>query len=407
MRMASGALPFGHRVESMLDKLQLVSDTALSALGLEEFLQELLARVCDLLQSDTSAVLLLQEGTNLLVATAAHGVEEEVRQGVRVPVGRGFAGSIAAQREPVLLDRVDATTVANPILWEKGIQVMLGVPLLAGPRLLGVLHVGRLERNPFTEADARLLQVVAERVSGATQAAHLAAEKSAAALLERSLMPGRMPLLSELEFATRYMTPEDRTVGGDWFDGFVSPSGQLWITVGDIAGRGLAAAAIMGRTRSALRSYALLDLNPSEVLNLTSRKISHFEPDIFATTLCAVSDPPYREFRMASAGHPPPIYSSPSEGTRIVDLTPGPPLGSPAHAETPISVVTLEDGAVLFCYTDGLIERRGEDLTEGLSRLRELVEPVDPEVLCLRVIHGVFGLDSPPDDVAMVALRRN
>lgn len=333
---------------NLLDKLEAVSDTALSTLGVEEFLQELLSRVCDLLQSDTSAVLLLEERSDQLVATAAHGVEEEVRQGVRVPVGRGFAGSIAAQREPVLLDKVDATTVANPILWEKGIRVMLGVPLLAGQRLLGVLHVGRLENRPFTDADARLLQVVAERVSGATQAAQLAAEKSAASLLEKSLMPGRMPSLAGLEFATRYMTPEDRTVGGDWFDGFVSPSGQLWIAVGDIAGRGLSAAAIMGRTRSALRSYALLDLDPAEVLDLTSRKISHFEPEILATAMCAVSDPPYREFRIATAGHPPPILTSPSDGTQVLELPVGAPLGSPRAAST--ESVSRNPKTARYCF---------------------------------------------------------
>lgn len=390
----------------LLDKLEAVSDTALSTLGFEEFLQELLSRVCDLVQSDTAAVLLLEEQSGQLVATAAHGIEEEVRQGVRVPVGRGFAGSIAAQREPVLLDRVDSTTVANPILWEKGIRVMLGVPLLCGPLLLGVLHVGRLQNRPFTPADASLLQVVAERVSGATQAAQFAAEKSAASLLEKSLMPGTMPSLEGLEFATRYMTPEDRTVGGDWFDGFVSPSGQLWIVVGDIAGRGLPAAAIMGRTRSALRSYALLDLDPGEVLDLTSRKISHFEPEILATAMCAVSDPPFREFRIATAGHPPPVLAAASSGARVLDLPAGAPLGSPRSEDTKTVARSLDDGDVLLFYTDGLIERRGEDLTVGLRRLQELVEADHPELVCQRVIYGVFGLDSPPDDVAMVAVRR-
>ncbi|HVA76128.1 MAG TPA: GAF domain-containing SpoIIE family protein phosphatase [Acidimicrobiales bacterium] len=399
-------LPTERGVAGPLEKLQVLTDNTLSVLGMEEFLEQLLSRVCDILRADTSAVLLLDEGTGQLVATAAHGIEEEVRQGVRIPVGRGFAGSIAAQREPVLLDRVDSTTVANPILWEKGIRVMLGVPLLAGPRLLGVLHVGRLQDLPFTPSEAQLLQVVADRVSGATQALQLAAEKSAASLLEKSLLPGRMPPLPGLEFATRYMTPEDRTVGGDWFDGFVSPSGQLWIVVGDIAGRGLPAAVIMGRTRSALRAYALLDLEPGEVLALTSRKISYFEPEILATAVCAVSDPPYREFRIASSGHPPPVLASPSTGTQLLDLPVGVPLGSPSEAEAQCATFTLEDGALLLFYTDGLIERRGEHLSEGLRRLQELVEPVHPEVLCLRVIHGMFGLDSPPDDVAMVALRR-
>ena len=405
--MESGILPPEREVAGLLEKLQVLNDTTLSVLGVEDLLQELLSRVCGILEADTSAVLLLEEGSNQLVATAAHGLEEEVRQGVRIPVGKGFAGSIAAQREPVLLDRIDSTTVANPILWEKGIQVMLGVPLLAGARLMGVLHVGRLENRPFGETDAHLLQIVAQRVSGATQALQLAAEKSAASLLEKSLLPGRMPSLPGLEFATRYMTPEDRTVGGDWFDGFVSPSGQLWLVVGDIAGRGLPAAVIMGRTRSALRSYALLDLDPGEVLELTSRKISYFEPEILATAVCAVADPPFREFRFASSGHPPPVLASPSSGARILDLPVGAPLGSPRTTQTESATVTLDEGAVLLSYTDGLIEKRGHDISEGLEHLRDLVEPVHPEELCFRVILGMFGLDSPPDDVAMVAVRRN
>src|SRR4029077_12295293 len=103
---------------------------------------ELLARVQDILAADTAAVLLVDESRRYLVARAARGIEEEVRQGVRVPFGTGFAGQIASTLEPRRLDRVDATTVTNPILWEKGIRVMLGVPLLSGGRVLGVLHVG-------------------------------------------------------------------------------------------------------------------------------------------------------------------------------------------------------------------------------------------------------------------------
>jgi sigma-B regulation protein RsbU (phosphoserine phosphatase) len=404
--VSSRLVPSRPGVADLLGNLQALTDSDLSRLGMEDLLQELLTRVREILRADTAAVLLLEEGTDYLLATAAAGIEEEVRQGVRVPLGKGFAGTIAAQREPVLLDRVDSTTVTNRILWEKGIRVMLGVPLLAGGRVMGVLHVGRLERRPFTPSDTQLLQIVAERVSGSIQTVRLGVERAAAALLERSLLPGVMPQLPGVEFATRYMTPEDRTVGGDWFDGFVSPSGQLWVVVGDVAGRGLGAAVIMGRIRSASRSYALLDLTPEEVLDLTSAKIGHFEPDVLATAVCAVSDPPYREFRIASAGHPPPVVARPGGRTQILDVPAGAPLGTAPIAKTQSVAITLNDGAVLLLYTDGLIERRDEDLGVGLERLRSLVEPEHPEVVCLSVIQGMFGLSSPPDDVAMVALRR-
>ena len=166
---------------------------------MESLLIELLERVRFILGADTAAVLLLDRDSGDLVARAACGIEEEVRQGVRVPVGVGFAGRVAYLKEPVLLDRVDATTVSNPILWEKGIRVMLGVPLLVGDDVIGVLHVGRLETHPFDAADTELLQVVAERVAGAVQARQLAVERAATVLLERSLLPGRLPQCPGLE----------------------------------------------------------------------------------------------------------------------------------------------------------------------------------------------------------------
>ena len=131
--------------EKNLASLQALTDSALTTLDVDELLDELLSRVQESLDADTAAVLLVAKGDAELVATAARGLEEEVREGFRVPIGTGFAGRIAARRGPIRLDRVDTTTVTNPILWEKGVQVMLGVPLLAADELLGVLHVGRLE----------------------------------------------------------------------------------------------------------------------------------------------------------------------------------------------------------------------------------------------------------------------
>src|SRR5690349_24307872 len=119
-------------------------------MDIDELLSEVLERLRGILDADTAAVLLHEVGTNDLVARAARGVEEEVRQGVRVPIGIGFAGRIAASRDAIRLDHVDATTVTNPILWETGIKVMLGVPLLAGDDLVGVLHVGRFEQRAFS-----------------------------------------------------------------------------------------------------------------------------------------------------------------------------------------------------------------------------------------------------------------
>ena len=299
-------------VVERLANLQALTDSALTQLDADDLLVELLARVREILDVDTAAVLILDEQSGELVATAACGIEDEVRQGVRVPLGTGFAGRIAATKDAVALERVDSTTVANPILWEKGIKVMLGLPLLRDDRVIGVMHVGRLENRPFNEEDTALLQIVADRVAGAIQTQQLAIERATTLLLERSLLPGKLPSCSGLSFATRFVAAEGRTVGGDWFDLFTLPSGQLWIVVGDVAGHGLQAAVVMGRIRSALRAYTLLDAPaPERVLDLVDRKVNHFEIGTIATVACAVFDPPYDTMTLAVAGHPPPVVAVP------------------------------------------------------------------------------------------------
>jgi signal transduction histidine kinase len=154
-------------------RLQLLTDAALSSLELEELLVTLLDRVRTVLEVDTCAVLLLDEGRGELVATAAVGIEEEVEQGVRIPLGRGFAGRVAAGRRPVILDDVDHADVLNPILREKGIKSLLGVPLLVRDGVMGVLHVGSLSPRRFSEQETELLQLAADRAAVGIEHARL------------------------------------------------------------------------------------------------------------------------------------------------------------------------------------------------------------------------------------------
>jgi len=156
-----------------LARLQALTDAALAHLQLDELLGSLLERTRELLSVDTCAVLLLDEATNELVARAAVGIEEEVERGVRIPVGRGFAGRVAAERRAVILDDVDHAHVLNPILHEKGIKSMLGVPLVAGGKVIGVLHVGVLRHRTFTDEDVDLLQLAGDRAAIAIEHARL------------------------------------------------------------------------------------------------------------------------------------------------------------------------------------------------------------------------------------------
>ena len=156
-----------------LQRLQALTDAALSSLQLDELLATLLERTRAALEVDTCAVLLLDRDTNELVARAAVGIEEEVEQGVRIPMGRGFAGRVAADRRPVIIDDLDQADVLNPILREKGIKSLLGVPMLAAGEVIGVLHVGSLTPRTFTEAEAELLRLAAERAAIGVEHARL------------------------------------------------------------------------------------------------------------------------------------------------------------------------------------------------------------------------------------------
>jgi GAF domain-containing protein len=166
-------------------RLQSVTDAALAHLRLDELLGALLERTREILEVDTCAILLLDEATNELVARAALGIEEEVEQGVRVPVGGGFAGRIAAEKRPVILDDVDHAHVLNPILREKGIKSMLGVPLVVEAEVRGVLHVGSLRPRAFHSDEVELLQLVADRAALAIEHARLfEAERAARERIE-------------------------------------------------------------------------------------------------------------------------------------------------------------------------------------------------------------------------------
>jgi signal transduction histidine kinase len=168
-----------------IEELQQLTDAALAHLELEELLDELLVRIRSILGADTAAILMLDEETNELVARAAKGIEEEVEAGVRIPVGRGFAGRVAAERRPIVLPDVDHADVLNPILREKGIKTLLGVPLLIEGNPIGVLHVGTLTPHVFTPADVDVLQLVADRAALAIEHARaFEAERAARRRLE-------------------------------------------------------------------------------------------------------------------------------------------------------------------------------------------------------------------------------
>ena len=393
-------------VEARLRDFQSITDAALSRLDDRDLLAELLDRTREVLQADTAAVLLLDFASGQLIATAAAGLEEEVSQGVRIPVGRGFAGRIAAEHKPVVLDRVDHTTVLNPILWAKGIQSMMGVPMVAGGRVTGVLHVGSLTPRRFTRDDVELLQLAADRAAAAVQSMTAQSDRVAVAALQRSLVPSALPAVAGMEMAARYI-PGSGAVGGDWYDVFILPAGHVCVTVGDVAGSGLNAAVIMGRMRSALRAYALETADPAEVLGRLDRKMQHFEPDALATVLYAVIEPGLDQMHVALAGHFPPVIARPGQPAELADVQTGALIGVVPRAQRPVTTVAIPRGTLLCFFTDGLVERPGEVIDEGLDRLCRAMTAQPPEVACAAVMGALVGSQPARDDIAMLMIRRH
>jgi sigma-B regulation protein RsbU (phosphoserine phosphatase) len=399
-----------------LRDIESVMDAALSRLDEQSLLDRLVERVKNVLQVDTAAVLLLDEPAGQLVATAASGIEEEVRQGVRIPLGAGFAGRVAASREPVILTTVDHTTVRNPLLVDRGIKSLLGVPLLVGGNVIGVLHVGSLSGRPFGQQDAELLQLAADRAALALHSLMAQDNELAAIALQRSLLPTALPAVRGADLAARYIAGAG-TVGGDWYDVFILPDGRLGVVVGDVAGSGLAAAVIMGRMRSALRAYVLETADPATALRMLDRKMQYFEPDAMATVLYGLYTPGTGELAMSSAGHLPPVLATPDGRAGPLPLMPDPPIGAADDPPRRFATSLVPPGALLCFFTDGLVERRGQVIDQGMSQLAAALGrriAADPSVAtelaaedaCTEVMRALVGNTPTPDDVAVLMLSR-
>jgi anti-sigma regulatory factor (Ser/Thr protein kinase)/putative methionine-R-sulfoxide reductase with GAF domain len=385
-----------------------LSDPALSELGLNELLDELLDRVREALSVDTAAILLLDAEADELVARAARGIEEEVEQGVRVPLGVGFAGRIAAGRIPIFMPEVGEADIHNPILLDKGIRSMLGVPMIVESEIIGVLHVGSLTPRVFDQRDLAVLQLAAARAAPGIERARLFSalehEHRMAMLLQRSLLPRALPEAFGLKIAARYLPARDE-VGGDWYDVIELPRGLIGLAIGDVVGHGVRAAALMGQLRTALHAYAQEGHGPSLTLELVDRFVQSMGEYAMATATYAVFDPESARLRIATAGHPPPIIVS-DRDARVLDITPGAPLGGFPYGTCPEQEFALDTGELFVLYTDGLVERRGIALTETIEQLASaLVRARSPEAACQISVKAMVPAEGLADDVAIVAMQ--
>jgi serine phosphatase RsbU (regulator of sigma subunit)/anti-sigma regulatory factor (Ser/Thr protein kinase) len=392
-----------------LEDVQRVTESALAYLDLDDLLRELLDRVTDILDADTAAVLLVEEGGRTLVARAAKGLEEVVERGFRLPVGRGFAGRVAFTREPVVVADLDESTIqpVNPLFREKGVRSLLGVPLVVEAEVIGVLHVGSLTKREFEQTDIELLQLVADRVALSIERSRLMVQGQIAATLQRSLLPRKLPQVTGLRMAARYLPAADQSaVGGDWYDVIELNNSCVGFVIGDVAGHGMAAATFMGQLRSAIRAYALDTDGPAEVIT----KLAEFSDRMhsrMATVIYATLNLNTWEVRIARAGHPYPVLIRAEGEAELVSNGGGPPIGTVGGHVYDEQSLTLSAGETLVLYTDGLIERRGQRLSDGEAALLEVAAtaPDEPELKCQAITTRLTEDAAIADDIAILAVQ--
>jgi GAF domain-containing protein/anti-sigma regulatory factor (Ser/Thr protein kinase) len=393
-----------------LRRMESISRVAFRHLSIDDdVLEQLLVRVRDVLGTDTAAVLEMDDEEQTLVARAAKGLEEEVERGVRVPVGRGFAGLVADHRAPIRLTDASALDLVSPLLREKGIVSLLGVPLVAEDRVLGVLHVGSSEPREFTDDDVALLELAAERLAIALDHSRLyEREHEVAETLQRSLLPETLPEVHGAALAAAYVAGgSDVEVGGDWYDVIPLAGGSVGLAMGDVVSRGVRAASVMGELRNALRAYALDGHPPAVVVERLHRMLRALERREMATLVYIVLDAQTLSYTLASAGHPPPLVLSVDGEVDVIEEGRGPPLGAVAEAVYDETDGELRPGSTLLLYTDGLVERRDMWIDEGIELLVNEVRGAagsTPEELVERLVTALVPEGGGSDDVAVLAV---
>jgi len=385
--------------------LQVLLDTALAHTRLEPMLAALVPRVCEVVTAEAATILLVDEAGQLVVRAST--AMQEGEHPVRIAPGEGISGKVAQSGEPMILRDAKPGQAVDPAT--RDMRSVISVPLTAGEAVTGVIQVGVPEPDRFTEDDILLLRLAADRVALAIDHVRVyEREHRIAETLQRSLLPERLPTLPGQEVAARYLAAaSEAEVGGDWYDVIPIDSSRVGLVMGDVAGKGLAAASMVGRLRSALRAYALEGHDPQTVVDRLNHLVwSELEDSQMATLVFMVVDQGEGTVSWVNAGHLPPLVLEDGrprflEGPRSV------PLGVMPYAQYEAGSMELASGATIVLYTDGLIERPGELLDDGLERLAEAAShpPGGSERLCDELLARLVPGGAAADDVAILVLH--
>jgi anti-anti-sigma factor len=366
----------------------------------------------------TVGVFEVEPSGTALVPLALAGIDDSAAgRFATVPLSAPMVAAEALREQrPLWADDIGAPewTDSRPgtaeLLGDLGIRGVVGVPLIAGGRSVGAIGVGFAAPLREVTIERPTLLALAEQCAQALDRARLyRAEHQVAETLQRSLLPQRLPQLPRLALDARYLPGADGVqAGGDWYDVIELDEHRVAIAVGDVVGQGARAASVMGQLRSALAAALLQGHGPAAALELLDRFATRVPGARASTAACVTLDWTAGEITWARAGHPPPLLVGP-DGVRPLDGDGhGPVLGLDDRAPYREGTAQVEAGASLVLYTDGLVERRGEIVDDGLGRLVDAVQRHSgsaPDALVPALLAELIGPERAADDVALIAAR--
>jgi hypothetical protein len=377
----------------------------------------------------------VQEVLDAIVRLAVEHLDPCDFAGISFVDGRHITSPAASSEAAAIVDAIQAATDQGPCLdaiknhevfqtgdlsaeerWPKfaarahattGVRSILSLRLFMEADTFGSLNLYSTAVDAFDASDVALGEVFASHAAVAMRAARSNTEVVA---LQRSMLPHALPEVTGISMAARYC-PASNHVGGDWYDAFCLPGGRLVVTIGDVAGHGLAAASVMGQLRNALRAYTVAESAPATAVGLVSKLLNVVEPEAMATLCHLIVDVADDSddgvtLHWASAGHPVPMIVGDDGNVHFLTGDVGPPVGMTLPVSFNQNTSTVAAGQIIVLYSDGLVERRGEPLDVSLQRLADAAgrAPNDLEAFCDHIIGSLVG-SSHDDDVAVLALR--
>lgn len=383
--------------------------------------------------ADWCVIELLEEGELRPVLTAhvdpdkvrwAEAIQAEHPQDMQSPIG---APNVVRTKQPefyphrpdeMSLDASEGDQRIYEFLRRVGYRSVLVVPLMVRGDVIGALTLVMSDSGrTLTERSVRFAERLALTVAPAIANARLhtrieeawEGQRRAVETLQRGLSPDPLPDLPGLTLAVEYEMGGEAKVGGDWYDALTTVTGKIALVVGDVVGRGVPAVAAMTRYRYGLKALLSAGHPPGEALSMLNRTATADQPladDGFATVICMCFDPKAKTLTWARAGHPFPMLRDADGTVRALRTLSDPPLGVKPDFEYSEDRTTVAPGSTLVLYSDGLIERRGEDIDTSTERLLEELPaaPAEPEQL---VRHLLDRLPAAPstDDAAVLVVR--